>query len=136
MEPIKTADTAELPSPSAPRFDGVKARRTGLVGVDGRRREAKAWLRHYSEAMDRTGGRSQQLCKSYASLAVRREAMDAEVAAGAPVDTDLLLRVSGEIRRLARHLGIISDADDDGDGIDGTEAAIAAARAHIRGEAA
>jgi hypothetical protein len=63
-------------------------------------------------------------------LIVQREALDLASARGEPVDPLHLVRVSGEIRRLTARIESLTEAD----APDMTDAAIEAARAHIRGE--
>lgn len=94
------------------------------AGADGRTREARRWRDLYRHYMVATGGRCEQLCRSLASLIVERERLDAACARGEPVDALLLVRLSGEIRRLLTRLGL-----DEPEPYDGTQDAIRALRA-------
>ena len=100
-------------------------------GTDGRRSAARRWKEIFRDGMARTGGRHETLCRSYASLVVRREMIDAEVVRGVDVDVDLLLRIASEIRRTAERLGLLGDLP----GEDETDAAIDALRGHREHEA-
>ena len=60
--------------------------------------------------------------------------LDARLVSGMEVSTDELLRLASEVRRTMTRLGL--DADDEGDGIDGTPLALAALRAQHDTEAA
>lgn len=75
-------------------------------GIDGRSAEARRWKDVYRDAMDRTGGRCEQACRSYASLVVEREAFDADIAQGYVIDRWELVRLTNAIDRLERRLGL------------------------------
>lgn len=105
-----------------------------LGAVDGRSREARRWRDLFRHYMVETDSRNEQLCRQLASLVVRREALDSEVAAGKPVDIDLLLRLSSEIRRSMTRLGLLADPEDEP--IDATDQVVAALKANLSGEAA
>lgn len=81
--------------------------------------------------MRRTGGKQEQFCSALATLTVQRERMDLAAARGELIDAIHLVRLSGEIRRLMTKLGLDALPAEDG-----TAAAIAVARAHIREEKA
>ena len=96
----------------------------GALGIDGRSRLGRRWREVFFDAMRRTDGRNMQLCRGLASAVLQREALDAALTRGEPVDTGLLIKLSGEIRRLLTRLGL----DADHEVIDGTQAAIDALR--------
>ncbi len=98
---------ADMPAASRSRIAN------GRLGVDMRSAVGRRWRDCYLDLMHRTGGRSEQLCRSAASLIVRREAIDAKIALGADVATDELLRLVSELRRVMTRLGI--DADEPGE---------------------
>lgn len=85
----------------------AKRRRKRLI--DGRTREAKRWRVVFAEAMRQTHGRGEALCRSYASLVVQREQLDARLARGELVNTFDLVRIVGCINRTSRMLGIVDD---------------------------
>lgn len=105
MKPIKAPDSAEKR-----RVNGhYRSRRRAF---DGRTRQAKRW-RALNEAFKaRSGHRHDELCASLASLTVRREQLDVDLARGRDVDADLLLRLSSEIRRTAERLGLVNSDDE------------------------
>ena len=72
--------------------------------ADGRTREARRWRDVYLDVMRRTGNRNETLCRSLASAILAREALDARLARGEDVDAALLIKLSGEIRRLTLRL--------------------------------
>jgi hypothetical protein len=82
--------------------------------IDGRLASAKRWRALLAGFTVRTGGRHPELCAALASLIVRREMLDAAVMRAEPVDTDLLMRLSGEIRRLMTKLGLDEEPAEDG----------------------
>jgi len=92
-------------------------------GVDGRSSAARRWKEIFRDSMHNTGGRHEQTCRSLASMVLQREALDAALARGEPIDADLLLRLSSEIRRTTTRLGL-----DEASPEDGTQAAIRALR--------
>lgn len=118
---------ADLPAASRSRIAN------GRLGVDLRTAAGRRWRDCYIDLTHRTRGQHEQLCRSAASLIVRREALDAKIALGQDVPTDDLLRLVSELRRTMTRLGL--DADDE-PGEDGTAAAIAALRSHRETEAA
>ena len=101
----------------------------GSLGIDLRTRTGRRWRDVYLDAMRRTDGRNEVLCRSLASLTVQHEEMDAALSRGEPVDVGLLVKLSGAISRVMVRAGIFAD-DDYGPGIDGTQAAIDALRTH------
>lgn len=80
------------------------------VGIDLRTAAGRRWRDLLADAMRQTGGRNESLCRQLATLTVRREQLDAEVAAGEPVDPQDLIRVCGAISRLMRLLGLVEEA--------------------------
>ncbi len=94
------------------------------AGVDGRSSAARRWKEIFRDSMAQTGGVRDSLCRSLASLTVQREALDAALARGESVDTALLVKLSGEIRRTMTRLGLDEEPAEDG-----TAQAIAALRA-------
>lgn len=100
----------------------------GRLGVDLRTAAGRRWRDVFIQTMEATGNRNESLCRQLATLTVRREQLDAEVAAGRDVDVDLLLRLSSEVRRTQERLGLTADEP----GPDATEEVIR----HIRSGAA
>jgi len=100
-----------------------------LGAVDGRSREARRWRDLYHSFLNQTGNKHDQMVRSLASLVLRREQLDARIAVGEDIDTDLLLRLCGTINRTMAKLGIV--ADDEDEGVDVTEQVIA----HIHAQA-
>lgn len=130
ISPAVRPRLADLPASSRSKIAN------GRYGFSLRTVQGRRWRDVFISAMEGTGAKNEQLCRAYASLVVRRESLDAEVASGEPVDVDLLLRCTSEVRRLQERLGlIVADADDE-PGEDGTAAAIAALRSARRPESA
>jgi hypothetical protein len=100
---------ADLPAASRSRIAN------GRLGVDLRTAAGRRWRDCFLDLMHRTGGRSEQLCRSAASLIVRREALDAKIALGEDVPTDELLRLVSELRRTMTRLGLDADAEEPGE---------------------
>jgi hypothetical protein len=98
--PMARPRLADLPAASR------SAIANGRIGVDLRTAAGRRWRDCYLELMDKTNGRSETLCRSAASLIVRREALDAKIALGEDVSTDDLLRLASEIRRTLSRLGL------------------------------
>ena len=92
--------------------------------VDGRTRPAKRWKALHEHYAGLVGPQRDQACRALASLIVQREALDLASARGDLVDPLMLVRLSGEIRRLLSRLGL-----DEAPVEDGTAAACAALRA-------
>jgi hypothetical protein len=80
--------------------------------VDGRSCAARRWRDLFRDYSQQTGGRHDQLCRSLASLVVRREQVDVALVSGGPVDTDELLRLCGAINRTMAKLGLVVDDDE------------------------
>ena len=101
-------------APEKPRRNGRAAapKRSRCKAFDGRLRSAKRWKSIFDDAMQRSGRCHESLCRTFASLTMRKEALDAEIASGRPVDVDQLLRLSSEVRRTADRLGLTDAADD------------------------
>ena len=81
-----------------------RKRRSRRRPFDGRTRQARAWRAAFDSAMASTGGRSEGLCRTYASLSIKRVQLDNQIASGIDVDVDVLLRVSSELRRTMARL--------------------------------
>jgi hypothetical protein len=96
-------------------------------GIDGRSSAARRWKEIYREAMERSEGRFEQLCRSLATLVCRREQLDQMAQRGEDVDVLLLCRLSGEIRRLLARMGL----DAEHEVVDGTQQALEALRSHV-----
>jgi hypothetical protein len=75
-------------------------------GFDMRSREGRRWRDIYRQYMEASGNRHEQLCRGLASLVLRREQLDGAMARGEHVDADLLIKLSGEIRRTLTRLNI------------------------------
>jgi hypothetical protein len=85
-----------------------------FVAVDGRSRMARRWRDLFREYMTRTECRHEQMCRSLASLIVRREQLDASIANGGDADIGELVRLTGAINRTMRVLGIDETPSEDG----------------------
>jgi hypothetical protein len=96
---------AELPPASRSRIAN------GRLGVDMRSASGRRWRDVFLAAMEATHARHESLCRQLATLTVRREQLDAEVAAGRDVDIDTLLRLASEVRRTQRTLGLITSTE-------------------------
>lgn len=70
-----------------------------INGVDGTSAEYRRWRDLYLDAMQRSGG-AEQLARSYATLCVERERLDAAAARGEPVDPWEVVRLANTIARL------------------------------------
>lgn len=114
---------ADLPAASRSRIAN------GRLGVDLRTAAGRRWRDCFLSAMEATGSRNESLCRQLATLTVRREQLDAAVAAGKPVDVDLLLRLSSEVRRTLDRLRLTDPDGDDEEGEDVTAEVIARIRA-------
>jgi hypothetical protein len=97
------------------------------AGIDGRSQPARRWRDLFRAAMERTGSRHEQLCRSLASMVIERERLDAAAASGLPVDVSLLVKLSSEIRRTQERLGILGPDGDEGEDV--TDLVIARLRA-------
>lgn len=80
-----------------------------FVGVDGRTRDARRWRDLFRQFMAETGNRNETLCRSLASMVIMREALDAALAKGEPVDPQDLIRVCGAISRLMTKLNLVEE---------------------------
>jgi hypothetical protein len=85
------------------------------LGIDLRSKDGRRWRDIYAAAMEATHARHESLCRQLATLTIRREQLDAQVAAGRDVDIDLLLRLSSEVRRTQERLGLLDAGDDEPD---------------------
>jgi hypothetical protein len=63
-----------------------------VAGIDGRSRHARRLRDLYHAFLDQTGGRHEVMVRSLSSLVLRREQLDARIAAGGDVNTYELLR--------------------------------------------
>lgn len=86
--------------------------RLHFTGIDGRSRESRRWRDVYADAMRRSAGASEQNCRSFASLVMQRERLDAQLAAGEAVDDWRLVRLTNAIARLEKRLGLGGDDPD------------------------
>jgi hypothetical protein len=79
-------------------------------GIDGRTRDARRFRDLFESFVDGLGGdgklteAERALARTAASLAVKSEAMQAEVAAGGDVDAEQLVRVSNSLSRTLSQL--------------------------------
>ena len=111
--------------------------RTLLVGVDGRSKRARRYRDLLTDFVGRTNGRHADLCRALAAMCMERERLEAKMVAGEQIDTDMLVRLAGEIRRSCERVGIVTEADDGGgDPVANTAAALAALRTARKTEAA
>jgi hypothetical protein len=85
-------------------------------GIDGRTRDARRFRDLFESFVEGLGGETKlseaerALARTAASLAVKSEAMQAEVAAGGEVDSEQLVRVSNSLARVLGKLGIKKQA--------------------------
>jgi len=131
MSPISPASRprlADLPAASRSRIAN------GRLGVDLRTAAGRRWRDVFLAAMEATGSRHESLCRQLATLTVRREQLDADVAGGRDVDVDLLLRLASEVRRTLTRLGLTDVEDPVGEDV--TDQVIAHVRRQLRGEEA
>jgi hypothetical protein len=112
LEPIlsDTHVTAErLPSTRNAVTNGSRLHRRG---IDGRTRDAKRFRDLFESFVESLGGKAglseadRALARMAASLTVKSEAMQAEVAKGVEVDTEQLVRVSNSLSRVLGRLGV------------------------------
>ena len=94
---------ADLPAASRSRITN------GALGIDLRTRSGRRWRDIYLDAMRQTGGRHEQTCRSIASLTLRHEQLDAQLAKGEDVDTSELVKLSGAIGRALVRAGLTAD---------------------------
>ena len=111
-------------SAAVPRNNRSRIANGSSLGIDQRTRAGRRWRDIYLDAMARTGGRNQTLCRSLASLTVQHEEMDAKLARGEPVDVDTLVKVAGAIGRVMVRAGL----DAEHEVIDATDQALTAIR--------
>lgn len=78
--------------------------------VDGRTRAAQAWKRHYNYYLA-LAPKHDALARALASCLVQREQLDHAIARGEFVDPMLLVRISGEVRRLMRRIDDVAAID-------------------------
>jgi hypothetical protein len=78
-----------------------------LFNADGRSAEARRWRDVYQATRAQVDPKYDHLARSLASLVVQREALDAALVAGQPIDVDLLVRLAGAISRVMTKLGIV-----------------------------
>ena len=100
------ADAAEM---RAGNGRARPAKRVRYHPVDGRTRSARRWRAAFEDAMRRAGNRSEQLARAYASATVARQALDEALARGECVDVALLIKLSGEVRRLSARLDLADE---------------------------
>ena len=128
---MSPADAQENSHPDRARSAAVPANNRSAItngsrlGIDLRTKSGRRWRDLYADALRRTNGRNEVLCRSLASLTVQHEALDAALSRGEPVDVDQLVKLSGAIGRVMVRAGIVTDDDD---GPDATAEVIA----HIR----
>jgi hypothetical protein len=77
-----------------------------LQGVNGRSAEYRRYKDLYRAALAETGGRHDALCRQLAGLQVQREALDAALVRGEPVDPTSHVAVANAITRTLITLGI------------------------------
>lgn len=102
------------------------------VGIDLRSASGRRWRDLFQHYMTETAGKREQECRMLASLAVKREALDAAIARGEDVDAMDLVRLCGAISRTLVRLGLTAAADDEPEpDEDGTPQALANLRAQF-----
>jgi len=75
-----------------------------LAGIDQRSSTARRYRDLVNGYLAETGRKEPDLCKQAASLVLQRELLDAAMVRGEPVDTLLLVRLSGAINRTLERL--------------------------------
>ncbi len=89
--------------------------------IDGRSSEARRFrdlvqaITELKGGSDNLGQHALNLIKRYASLTVRLEALDEQQFAGGSSDSDLYVRLCGQLSRTSSLLGLNAKVDDDGD---------------------
>jgi hypothetical protein len=81
--------------------------KTILAGTDGRSRDARRFRDLYRHYLGLTGGMHDEMCRSLASLALRRERMDAAAVRGEFVDALHLARVINTLNRTLTKLNLL-----------------------------
>lgn len=127
--PADSPATASLKPEARSRVSNGKT--LFLDRVDGRSRAARRFRDLLADFLDKTHGRHADVCRALAAMCVQREGLEAKIARGEAIDTDLLLRLSSEIRRSQERLGLIAATADDEPDEDGTPQAIANLRAQF-----
>jgi hypothetical protein len=74
--------------------------------TDGRTLEARRWRDLYEDAMARSGGLQEERCRTLATLILRKELLEGDLVSGRNVDPEILVKLSGEIRRISVALGL------------------------------
>jgi hypothetical protein len=113
---MERKETRRSPPADSPRIAAVPANNRSRLGngsilpagVDGRSSAARRWKEIFRDAMDRTTGRHETLCRQLASLVVARERLDAAMANGETVDVLGLVRLAGQVHRTMRALGLVT----------------------------
>ncbi len=84
-------------------------------GIDGRTREARRWRDAHADLAEALGHEptvaERALLRRAASLTVACERLDADLAAGEPVDPDRLVRLSNGLGRALMALGLVTWSD-------------------------
>jgi len=98
--------------PPAPHRSKISNGSAVLSGIDGRSAPARRFKNLYQDYLKRTAGEHDELCKQLATLIVRREAIDAAMIRGEPINDFDLVRISSCINRtLARLQRLIGESE-------------------------
>ena len=81
------------------------------LGVDLRTSTGRRWRDIFADAMRRTRGSHEQLCRSLATLTIEHEALDAAVVGGRDIDPLHLIRLAGAIKRTLDRLDLVAPAE-------------------------
>src|SRR5262245_47200051 len=106
MKKNYNAGARKMPLASAGAARPKRLRKPVRKPVDGRRRDVKRWRSLYTGYLAQAGARHEQLCRTAATLALRREQLDAACQRGELVADDHLIRISGALARVLAKLGI------------------------------